>query len=42
MKAQFNNDTEWNSYFSTFLGMSYEWREHTVAYGINGGARLIF
>lgn len=42
MKAQFNNDTEWNSYFSTFLGMSYEWREHTVVYGINGGARLIF
>ncbi|EPP36973.1 putative outer membrane protein pmp21 [Chlamydia avium] len=42
MKAQFNNDTEWNSYFSTFLGMSYEWREHVVAYGINGGARLIF
>ncbi|WP_348664138.1 autotransporter domain-containing protein [Chlamydia vaughanii] len=42
MKAQFNNNTEWNSYFSTLLGVTYEWREHTVAYDVNGGIRLIF
>ncbi|ASD30882.1 polymorphic outer membrane protein Pmp18D [Chlamydia abortus] len=42
MKAQFSNDTEWNSYFSTFLGFTYEWREHTIAYDLNCGMRLIF
>ncbi|AAP05547.1 polymorphic outer membrane protein middle domain-containing protein [Chlamydia caviae] len=42
MKAQFSNDTEWSSYFSTFLGFTYEWREHTVSYDVNGGIRLIF
>ncbi|MEF9519762.1 polymorphic outer membrane protein middle domain-containing protein [Chlamydia crocodili] len=42
MKAQFSNDTEWNSYFSTFLGFTYEWREHTISYDLNGGMRLIF
>ncbi|AFS24791.1 polymorphic outer membrane protein Pmp18D [Chlamydia psittaci] len=42
IKAQFSNDTEWNSYFSTFLGFTYEWREHTIAYDLNCGMRLIF
>ncbi|WP_366223652.1 polymorphic outer membrane protein Pmp18D [Chlamydia buteonis] len=42
IKSQFSNDTEWNSYFSTFLGFTYEWREHTIAYDLNCGMRLIF
>ncbi|BAE80981.1 polymorphic outer membrane protein D [Chlamydia felis Fe/C-56] len=42
IKAQFSNDTEWNSYFSTFLGATYEWREHTVSYDVNCGMRVIF
>ncbi|EPP34715.1 autotransporter beta-domain protein [Chlamydia ibidis] len=41
-RAQFSNDTEWNSYFSTYLGFTYEWREHSVSYDVNGGIRLIF
>ncbi|ANH78756.1 autotransporter domain-containing protein [Candidatus Chlamydia sanziniae] len=42
VKAQFSNDTEWNSYLSTHLGFNYEWREHLITYDVNGGIRLIF
>lgn len=40
--ATFNNNTEWNAYFSTYLGAWYGWREHVASYDINGGIRLIF
>ncbi|WP_100934173.1 polymorphic outer membrane protein middle domain-containing protein [Candidatus Chlamydia corallus] len=41
-KARFNNNTEWNSYLSTYLGFNYEWREGLTAYDFNGGIRIIF
>ncbi|WP_201456294.1 autotransporter domain-containing protein [Chlamydia sp. 17-3921] len=42
IRAQFNNDTEWSSYFSTHFGVNYEWREHINTLDINAGIRVIF
>ncbi|SPN74070.1 Polymorphic membrane protein F,chlamydial polymorphic outer membrane protein repeat,Autotransporter beta-domain [Chlamydia serpentis] len=41
-KSRFSNNTEWNSYLSTYLGFNYEWREDLTAYDFNGGIRIIF
>ncbi|ACZ32854.1 polymorphic outer membrane protein family [Chlamydia pneumoniae LPCoLN] len=41
-KARLSNNTEWNSYLSTYLAFNYEWREDLIAYDFNGGIRIIF
>lgn len=42
LKVQFCNNTEWSSYFSTFLSGSYTMREQMHEYNVHTGARLIF
>lgn len=42
LKVQFSNNSEWNSYFSTFLSGSYSLGEHSKEYSVHTGVRLIF